>query len=187
MPRIGEVKRARELGYKGRDFFIWVACPQCGKERWIPKRKGVKLCHSCTGKNFLSHGGKEHPAWKGGRIKTLQGYILVKLQPDDFFYRMTNKSGYVPEHRLVVAKHLNRWLLPWELVHHKDGVKDHNEYGNLVLSIAKHHLLDVKLKAYVKRVEKRVDQLEQRNTLLEAELTLLKEQLLRGAGQYKDG
>lgn len=177
MPRIGEIRRARELGYKGRDFFIWLACPQCGKERWIPKRKGIRLCHSCSGKKILSKTTKEHPAWKGGRIKTLQGYILVKLDRDDFFYPMANKSGYVPEHRLVAAKHFNRCLLPWELVHHQDGVKDHNEYSNLMLSRAKQHLLDMKLKAYVKRLEKRVDRLEKRNTLLEAEFILLKRQL----------
>jgi len=144
MPRIGEIRRARELGYKGRDFFIWVACPQCGKERWITKRKGVRLCHACSGRNFLSKTGKNHPSWKGGRIKTLQGYILVKLERDDFFFAMCNTQGYVLEHRLIVAKHLSRRLLPWELVHHKDGIKDHNEYHNLVGSAVKPHLVDMK-------------------------------------------
>ena len=65
--------------------------------------------------------GDESLAWKGGRT-TDHGYILVLLQPDDFFYTMTKHDGYVREHRLVMAKHLKRCLLPWEVVHHK-GIK----------------------------------------------------------------
>ena len=30
MPEAGEIKRGLELGYKGLDKYIWVACKVCG-------------------------------------------------------------------------------------------------------------------------------------------------------------
>lgn len=115
-------------------------------------------------------GGKHH-SWKGGRINQGAGYIMVRLYPDDFFYPMTMKNGYVLEHRLVMAKHLNRRLLPWEIVHHKNGQKDDNRIENLkLLPTAQYHLADNVTKALVRNLEKRV-------TLLEAENILLREQV----------
>ena len=62
------------------------------------------------------------------------GYVELRLQPDDFFYPMImGKRQYCFEHRLVMAKHLKRCLLPWEVVHHINGVKDDNRLENLKL------------------------------------------------------
>ena len=53
MPRIGEIKKGAELGYKsGRAKFVYHACIDCGKERWVKLRKGEPVsnrCSSCAG------------------------------------------------------------------------------------------------------------------------------------------
>lgn len=122
MLEIGEIKTAKELGVAGGHKRQWVVCPQCTQGRWviltaIKRQDFTGLCHQC---NASVRGGNRIKS--GYRWVNSNGYVLVKLQPDDFFYSMTGKDGYVLEHRLVVAQALGRCLHSWELVHHK-GVK----------------------------------------------------------------
>lgn len=73
--------------------------------------------------------GEEAAHWKGGKFQIPQGYIYI-YQPDHLY---TTKRRYVMEHRLVMEKHLGRYLKPNELVHHKNGIKDDNRLENLEL------------------------------------------------------
>jgi len=66
--------------------------------------------------------------WKGGRHKNSEGYIQIRDRTHP-----NNNHGYVLEHRLIVEKHIGRYLYPWEIVHHKNGVKDDNRIENLEL------------------------------------------------------
>lgn len=119
MPEIGEIRYGREIGRQYNNRFIWVACNKCGKQRWVREIGGEptsKFCNSCAMGKLR---GALHPNWKGGRTVSGKGYILILLQPEDFFYPMTNKVGQIQEHRLVVAKALGRCLHDWEEVHHK--------------------------------------------------------------------
>lgn len=185
MPELGDRKRGRELGILGGSSgynFQWSACIICGLSRWVRLRKNqpeFEVCRKCTMRKNAGHTpkrGAEHYRWKGGRVKLSGGYIGIKLQPNDFFFPMTKKSGYVLEHRLAMAKHLGRCLHRWEIVHHKHtrypvgstDDKQDNRIENLQLVSDDRH-------KQISMLEQRIKLLEARVTLLEAENVVLKQ------------
>ena len=59
--------------------------------------------------------------------------VYVWLRCPYEYRSMANKQGYVPEHRLVVARHIGRCLRCNEFVKHKDGDTQNNSRTNLEL------------------------------------------------------
>lgn len=74
---------------------------------------------------------------KGGRVKTYEGYIKINCNDSDHPYK--DHKGYVLEHRLVMEKKLNRYLLPHEVVHHIDEDITNNASNNLLLLSTSEH------------------------------------------------
>lgn len=72
--------------------------------------------------------GNNH-RWNGGKIRHLKGYVLV-YKPE---HPRCQSHGYILEHRLVMEKHLGRYLNEKEVVHHINGIKDDNRIENLEL------------------------------------------------------
>jgi len=135
MPIIGEIRNHKELGRPSDVRYIWVACQDCGKERWVQyvKKKPVNdLCFSCCRKGELSH------FWKGGD-KLYLGYKKVIINKNSPFYSMADDEGYVLEHRLVMAQSLGRPLTKEELVHHINGIRIDNRLENLTLTNRAEH------------------------------------------------
>ena len=107
-----------------------------------------KLCSKkCYGKwkskNLI---GEKATGWKGGKHKNNKGYILIHKRNHPF----CSKKGYIMEHRIVMEKHLGRYLKPLERIHHIDGNPSNNSIKNLKLfnGIGEHkhfHILKLKV------------------------------------------
>lgn len=137
MPELGERKRGCEIGYKDESHtFVWLACPDCGRERWVLLKNGRPQSTTCKSCVRL---GDSNYAWAGGKLRHGK-YIRLKLREGDFFYSMADSHGRVFEHRLVMARHMGRCLQPWEVVHHKNGVGHDNRITNLALTMNGKHV-----------------------------------------------
>jgi len=120
-----------------KGFAIWLCRCDCGEDRIV---KGAELrrgsAKHCGRKRHPTPSGSSHPNWRGGKYTCVKGYVQV-LSKDS---PMSNSSGYALEHRLVMAEHIGRDLLPWpeETVHHKNGIRDDNRIENLELKVGTH-------------------------------------------------
>ena len=91
--------------------------------------------HSKKHKNNISNSlkgkyvAKNSHRWKGGKRKDNRGYIFIY----SFEHPFKNTSNYVYEHRLIMEKHLGRYLMKGEIVHHINKIRDDNRIENLML------------------------------------------------------
>ena len=82
--------------------------------------------------------GNKHGSWRGGISINDGGYIMQSVPRDDEMAAMRTSTGYVPQHRLVMARHLGRPLNRTETVHHINGDRKDNSIENLQIRIGSH-------------------------------------------------
>jgi hypothetical protein len=82
-------------------------------------------------------------------------------------------DGELQEHRYVMAQHLGRPLQRWELVDHRNGIRDDNRIENLDLVTHHENLQLQKMREELKCLEYENKNLSLRVTQLEAEVELL--------------
>ena len=115
-------KERKRYAEKGRKKYPNI-CIVCDK-KFYSVRKDRKYCS----RKCIST-GKHNGRWSGGKHKNNKGYIMV------YSPHHPNKvaGNYVLEHRLVMEKHIGRFLRNEEVVHHKNNIKDDNRIENLQL------------------------------------------------------
>lgn len=113
--------RSEEMKQKLREFRTGKTAEDiCG----IEKAKEMRKKMSEMKRGFKS------PFWKGGRYINSKGYVFIYM-PDHPF---ADCRKYVKRSRLVLEKHLGRYLEPKEIPHHKNGITNDDRIANLQLS-----------------------------------------------------
>jgi len=181
-PVIGDIRYNDEINKNGKSGrWIYIECPDCQKRRWIDLygyksslSKGKNgICVDCerhSDSRRLRHRGANCPTWKGG-IQYKEGYRLIYVTKDSPFApmistRMYHGAGYVLEHRLVMAKSLGRCLHKWEIIHHKNHIRDDNRLENLELMVHGNHHVYTILENRINILEDKLDRQSQTISLL---------------------
>lgn len=74
------------------------------------------------------------------RLLNEQGYVLM-LPPEGYAPTGRVWHMYIYEHRYVMEQHLGRYLLPGEIIHHINGVRNDNRVDNLSVTTQREHTI----------------------------------------------
>ena len=128
-----------------KEKFITLTCKICGKQfekKLSTYKQDLKKCNAgkfCSlkclykspeRKSTLGKFNKNNPFWKGKTIE--RGYILIAIDNHPFGIKRGHNL-FLREHRLVMEKHIGRYLKPNEIVHHKNKNTQDNRIENLLL------------------------------------------------------
>jgi len=125
---VEEIIRLRKSGLSQAQI---AAAFQCGQ---------AVISHVLIGAGMMtgSRSGENHHSWSGGVIAADGGYLKEKVAVNDPLRSMGGRNGYVPQHRLVMARSIGRALSRSETVHHINGNRADNRIENLELRHGKH-------------------------------------------------
>lgn len=136
--------KKREISSSDVDWMVALYTKERLSRKQIASAFG---CHEGTVSRYLRArgfvveqraSGAAHGSWNGGLTVTQDGYVKEKVALSDPFRSMGGAKGYVPQHRLVMARALGRALDRSETVHHINGNRSDNRIQNLQLRRGKH-------------------------------------------------
>jgi hypothetical protein len=129
----------------GKPFFDSTGIPSWNKgtkgvmHSWNKGKTGIysKQTIARMRQAGLKRPPEKHPRWKGG-VRYHRGYRFI-FSPE---HPNKTANNCVAEQRLVVEKHLGRFLNRKEIVHHINHIKSDNRLENLILFSDNHcHML----------------------------------------------
>jgi len=110
----------------------WLCQCDCGKTATVQaNRLKSGNTKSCGCRKFLC--GENHGRWRGGNYIDSNGYSILSILSKE-----SKRAIHIPEHRVVMEKHLGRSLFHNEHIHHKNGVRNDNRIENLEIKITAH-------------------------------------------------
>lgn len=129
-------KKISDRKWKGCTY----TCKNCGIVKRVMPSKVTekKFCSRiCRGKYISTNLiGDKAMHWKSGTTINKNGYKEVS----GLNHPHIRPNGYVSEHRLVIEKHLGRYLESHEIVHHINHDKLDNRIENLYLTDRSEHM-----------------------------------------------
>lgn len=150
---------------------VLCACGKCGMMISPIRWDGRPLKRFVSGHNYgittpppPHFSGPRHPRWKDVIINR-DGYRYVKAPR----HPNCNSQGYIREHRLIMEKHIGRYLRPDEIVHHINENTGDNRIENLQLMLRNDHdryhttIRNYRGKAGKKRVQRTPEEIRARN------------------------
>ena len=133
---LGQVVSGRDLGSSSGSKHIWLACIECGTERWVyftPSRPPAQRCLKCGWKNpgarekqgnyLRQRTGDKNSNWKGGRTQLVRA-IKNSYEYKNWRKRIFERDNYscticgdrggieiVPDHIIPFSAILNEYKI----------------------------------------------------------------------------
>lgn len=127
------IKARKRSGYPATEKMLaaWVENGKRGKGRKMSAEAKAKLSLARTGSRL-----RDDYEFGGHEKKRPDGYIRVFVPA----HPAAAKDGYVMKHRLVMERHIGRYLRSGEVVHHINHKRDDNRLENLRLMTVHDHM-----------------------------------------------
>lgn len=159
------------IGGSTKRLFVNVECPRCGERhttRWdhIKNKENADSrylpCMSCC---QIKDVGR--PDKRGYIVRHYRSFPKEKW---GILKKMCKSNGQLKEHRAIMAIKIGRPLLPHEIVHHINGVRDDNRPENLEIFSTtnvynKHHccgIREIEVVEENKRLRHKIKELERK-------------------------